>query len=436
MLTFSQFITEKQIIVGEGESYGQIIFLAGGGGSGKGFALSNMIDSRNFKVRDVDEMKQSIIKLDNLFNNTKKLPNCNKDSIKIDDKGQPTCNPFSGAKDLDLRNPSDVFALHQIVTELGWKNKTLELMLAAANPSKLPNIVFDITGKKKTDITQVVPMLTKVGYEAKNIHLIWVLSNYVVAVTRNANRSRIVPEDVLLQTHEGAATTMFAILNGSVPKDLNGGIYVILNRDLKPEEDFHISTTNNKTSAVSHLVSQNTLKNFDYIKVKNAGKMLEPGDWHTKVQTWIVNNIPKTNVTAHIFDKGLGEETIRPANSLGLTRDQMPQIRSFDVPEFLKLLSSHGISNKHETINANELKPTQKEINGDKARTVDPISKTKPMLVTADNFIMDGHHRWLNAVWNNEKLNIIRLNAPIQKILVIAKTFSKTEYANLTHYHQ
>ena len=63
MLKFDQFVEikeaiqtldEKQIIVGKGAKYGQIIFLAGGAGSGKGFAISHFLEGSKFKVRDVD----------------------------------------------------------------------------------------------------------------------------------------------------------------------------------------------------------------------------------------------------------------------------------------------------------------------------------------------------------------------------------------------
>ena len=33
-------LIEKQIIIGKGKKYGQIVFMAGGSGSGKGFAMA------------------------------------------------------------------------------------------------------------------------------------------------------------------------------------------------------------------------------------------------------------------------------------------------------------------------------------------------------------------------------------------------------------
>jgi len=61
MKSFKQYITEMQmlaeklLVIGKGAKYGQIIFLAGGAGSGKGFAIKNFIEGNKYKVRDVDE---------------------------------------------------------------------------------------------------------------------------------------------------------------------------------------------------------------------------------------------------------------------------------------------------------------------------------------------------------------------------------------------
>ena len=53
-------LDEKLIVYNNRKPYGQIVFLAGGAGSGKGFAGSHFIDSADFKVRDVDEMKKQL----------------------------------------------------------------------------------------------------------------------------------------------------------------------------------------------------------------------------------------------------------------------------------------------------------------------------------------------------------------------------------------
>ena len=68
MLSFQKYLTEqyleeKLILYGQGKRYGQIVFLAGGAGSGKGFAISNFMEKEKFKIRDVDEWKKAFMKL-------------------------------------------------------------------------------------------------------------------------------------------------------------------------------------------------------------------------------------------------------------------------------------------------------------------------------------------------------------------------------------
>ena len=55
-------LDEKLILISNGKKYGQIVFLVGGAGSGKGFALKNFLEGEKFKVRDVDEWKRLLLK--------------------------------------------------------------------------------------------------------------------------------------------------------------------------------------------------------------------------------------------------------------------------------------------------------------------------------------------------------------------------------------
>ena len=129
MLSFKRYLIEKQIILGKGANYGQVVFLAGGAGSGKGFAIKNFLEGSKYKIRDVDEWKKAFLRIAVLKNKYPKL------------------------RRLDLRKPKDVFKLHMFVKEKGIKDKTLDLMLGQAKIGKLPNIIFDVTLKDKDDIT-------------------------------------------------------------------------------------------------------------------------------------------------------------------------------------------------------------------------------------------------------------------------------------------
>ena len=132
----------------------------------------------------------------------------------------------------DLKNPNNVASLHYIVDSMGLKDKWVINMLNGKNNKEtLPNLMFDITAKKVSSITSVVKPLMDAGYSDKNVHLIWVLKDYKASVRANKTRDRVVPQDILLQTHEGASETMWHVITKILPKGVNGRIDVILNNN-------------------------------------------------------------------------------------------------------------------------------------------------------------------------------------------------------------
>ena len=270
MLKFRQYLEEKLIMYGQGKRYGQIVFLAGGAGSGKGFAISNFMEKEKFKIRDVDEWKKGFLKL------------------------AQTRKQFSELKGLQLRNPKDVYKLHMFVKEKGIKDKSLDLLLRDSNTDRLPNIMFDITMKDASDIGDVLPKLIEAGYDSKNIHLTWVLTNYAVAIVNNRNRERVVPEDIMLLSHEGAAKSMYDVIKGKLPRGLNGAVRVILNNreNTIPYVDPETKKPM-KTEQGDILV-----KDFTYLTFKKEGKSMGP-ELGVKKQLlgWIASNVPKTKLT-------------------------------------------------------------------------------------------------------------------------------------------
>jgi len=275
MLTFSQFLAEKYleeklIMYNQGKRYGQIVFLAGGAGSGKGFAIRNFMEKEKFKVRDVDEWKRAFMKMADL-------------------QGK-----YPEIKGLNLKNSKDVAKIHTFVKKMDIKDKTIDLMLADANSRHLPNIMFDITMKDANDIDQYMPKLIKAGYDAKNIHLTWVLTNYAVAIVNNRNRPRVVADDIMLLSHEGAATSMYEVIKGKLPRGLNGSVRVILNN-----LENTIAWVDPDTKKPM-LTKQGNIKvkDFTYLTLKKAGKSIGPEmDVKRQILGWIAANVPQTKLT-------------------------------------------------------------------------------------------------------------------------------------------
>ena len=270
MLKFRQYLEEKLIMYGQGKRYGQIVFLAGGAGSGKGFAISNFMEKEKFKIRDVDEWKKGFLKL------------------------AQTKKQFSELKGLQLRNPKDVYKLHMFVKEKGIKDKSLDLLLRDSNTDRLPNIMFDITMKDASDIGDVLPKLIEAGYNPKNIHLTWVLTNYAVAIANNRMRERVVPEDIMLLSHEGAAKSMYDVIKGKLPRGLNGAVRVILNNRENTIPYVDPETKKPMKTEQGDIL----IKDFTYLTFKKEGKSMGPESGVKKqLLGWISSNVPKTKLT-------------------------------------------------------------------------------------------------------------------------------------------
>jgi hypothetical protein len=306
-----QQLDEKLITFSNRAPYGQIVFLAGGAGSGKGFAADKFIDAASFKTRDVDEMKKAVGKLDaigkisidkwytkygsSLSDRPGKAGGLSpKEHIQkfVLDKGM-TISKLSK----NLKNSDNVASLHYIVDSMGLKDKWLEMMLKGKdNKETLPNLLFDITAKKVSSISSVIKPLIDAGYEAKNIHLIWILTNYNLAVDQNQKRSRVVASDIQLVTHEGAARTIWEILTKAIPPGLNGRIDVILNN-----RQHTIAYTDSQGKMV-----RGAIKGFKSLPIKPQGSSIYPlKDWKQRLFGWIKTNVPDTvNTKAKLDNKG------------------------------------------------------------------------------------------------------------------------------------
>lgn len=279
--TQEQLLIERLITFNNRKNQGQIVLLAGGAGSGKGFAKDKFIDSSSFLVRDVDEYKKQWLSYSKLTGKYPELQN------------------------MDLRNPNDVANLHAFVKEKGYVDKKLNLLLRDMNKNNLPNVMFDITFKDLADgLEAVVPMI-KAGYDPKDIHIVWVLTDYRIAVINNRTRERIIPDDILLKTHEGAARTMTDVITKqALPRRLvDGSFTVILNN---PEETIYWKDKSGKeiTTKSKSGRSEKVVKNFAKLRLKEPGKpMTSSAKVMNQLMIWITKNIPKSLALRDLFKK-------------------------------------------------------------------------------------------------------------------------------------
>lgn len=196
--------------------FGQIVILAGGAGSGKGYVRSMLLGIEG-NVLDVDALKALAI-------GSTQLAAKIKDEIGID------------IKELDLRNPENVKTLHDVLSNVYGIVKTNQkhifTSVLAAPSDRKPNLIFDVTLKDIKKLDDITRNAANMGYDKKNIHIVWVLNDVELSKQQNLERDRVVPDEVLLTTHEGVSITMARLMDmgAGLTRYLDGDMYIAFNK--------------------------------------------------------------------------------------------------------------------------------------------------------------------------------------------------------------
>lgn len=278
MQRFSTFLQEQEelqekLITFGGQAYpkfGTIILMAGGAGSGKGFVLQNLVGAEG-RVFDVDQLKT-------LASNAPKIQKKVKDEFGVDLKSLAS----------NLRDPKNVGKLHQIIgKELNLPSKREEAFFASALTApqdRKPNMIFDMTLKELDKLYTYTNEAAKLGYDKKNIHIVWVVNDVEVAKQQNLRRSRVVPTEILVNTHRGAANTMGDIIN--------------MGRKLQRYMDGDIVFAFNKVGVDADLTKSDKggsyIKDANYFYVKRQGKApLKAKQLESDIRRKIKDYVPK-----------------------------------------------------------------------------------------------------------------------------------------------
>lgn len=121
-------------------------------------------------------------------------------------------------------------------------------------------------------------------------------------------------------------------------------------------------------------------------------------------------------------------------NSLDINRENMPQIRTFAFNDFLEQLDEDNIEHSYELIESKKLKPTQSQINVDKANQLTKeFVDARFLIASNDDYILDGHHRWYYGLQNDGISKVLRIEMPIRELLDYAKEFDKSEFSDIYH---
>lgn len=114
------------------------------------------------------------------------------------------------------------------------------------------------------------------------------------------------------------------------------------------------------------------------------------------------------------------------------SRKDMPQVKTQDLGKALSMVADKVKVTK-ETIVASKLKKAQKELYKDKVQGIanrfTSPNKMKPLIISKDNHIVDGHHRWGAAIykWGDDvKLNVHRIHLSAKNAIKLYKHIANT----------
>ena len=108
-------------------------------------------------------------------------------------------------------------------------------------------------------------------------------------------------------------------------------------------------------------------------------------------------------------------------------RAQMPQVKTDDLGKAIDMVSDK-VRVTRGKISAGKLKKSQKELDTDKVKGIanrfSSPNTLKPLIISKDYHIVDGHHRWGAAIykWGDDvKIPIIMIHLPIMKAIKLFK---------------
>jgi N12 class adenine-specific DNA methylase len=137
--------------------------------------------------------------------------------------------------------------------------------------------------------------------------------------------------------------------------------------------------------------------------------------------------------SAEAAQPALAKSTVAPEpgfvlfeNSLGIARAEMPQVPTAARGALAQFLVGQGIRIKPETVAADSLKPTQAEYSPEKVIKSRQHIDSRRLLVSADNYVLDGHHQWQAAREDGADVPIFRLDAQVNEALAALDAFPST----------
>jgi hypothetical protein len=125
-------------------------------------------------------------------------------------------------------------------------------------------------------------------------------------------------------------------------------------------------------------------------------------------------------------------EFTKESGTLGVPRDEMPQISSGQRGALANNLRSKGIEYQKTEKAPADLKPSQKEFLPEKVQAAREYDGTeRAILVSKDGHVIDGHHQWMSKLEDspNDPIPVIELGGNAAEVLEAVKAFPSSTTA-------
>jgi hypothetical protein len=114
------------------------------------------------------------------------------------------------------------------------------------------------------------------------------------------------------------------------------------------------------------------------------------------------------------------EENIIIPGGFMIPRSQMPQIN--DIDSFLRLLNRLEIKYEISPTSLRAIRPLQSMVDINKILTMKNLNIDKPVILSKENFLLDGHHRVFAMIERGYKqINAIKVNLDINKLFQLSQ---------------
>jgi hypothetical protein len=123
--------------------------------------------------------------------------------------------------------------------------------------------------------------------------------------------------------------------------------------------------------------------------------------------------------------EGSPDDIMIPNEDLAIRRNRANMPKLSDLAQFQTDLRTSGVGYDVRMVDPMKLKPGQRNFDMDKVRefqqTTNP-TLDMPLIMSRDNYVVDGHHRWIAAANNNVPIMAHHVDMDFQDLIELLNT--------------